>query len=128
MGRRKREEGEAVESQSPTVRIEQEFIRQHESRYGFPPIVSYGRDRGLLKKLIEQWGEDAVRDLVGAFFAATRPGGLGYSEIRRLRWHNIQDFYTGAQIIRRLQQAGDVQDRTAANAHEAAKAMGKGNV
>jgi hypothetical protein len=114
------------ESNSPVVRVEAKFVRLHEKRYGFKPIVSYGRDRSLLKKLIEQWGEEATSEMVDAFFAATWPGGIGYQEIRRMRWHNIQDFYQGAQIIRRLQQSGgELQDRSAANAHEIAKAMGK---
>lgn len=125
MSKRKAAAAPSKESPSPVVRVEQHFVRLHTERYGFPPIVSYGRDRALLKKLVDQWGEEPTCRMVETFFAATRAGGLGYSEIKRLRWHNIQDFYTGAQILRRLQQTGDTQERTASNAHEIAKAMGK---
>lgn len=110
-----------------SVRLEREFKVQFQTRYGFPPIVCEGRDRKLLNTLVEQWGEEAVFELMRDFFLATRPGATGYQEIRRLRWHNIPDFYTGAQILRRLHgdRTADLSDRTAANVSEIARAMGR---
>jgi hypothetical protein len=98
-------------------------MQAYERRYGFPPIVNEGRDGKLLKTLVEQWGEPTVLALVDAFFAATKPGVRGYQEIRRLRWHNIPDFYTGAQILRRLEASGpELSEKTASNLHEILKA------
>lgn len=124
-----------LKSPSVSVRLEARFQIAFARRYGFPVILSEGRDRALLNKMVEQWGEGdeatgeaAVGRTMDEFFAATMPGGRGYHEIKRLRWHNIPDFFNGAQILRRLNGSGpvgDLHERTSSNVHEVMKAMGK---
>ena len=116
-----------LQSKMPSMRIAGAFMAAFQARYGFPPIINEGRDLKLLNTLIAQWGEPDVLALIAAFFLATRPGGKGYQEIRRLKWHNVMDFYTGAQILRRINgdASCDLSERTALNQSEILKAMGK---
>lgn len=109
-----------------SVVVQRAFQVAYTERYGFPVIENHGRDRKLLKQLVEQWGLDETLRMVRVFFAATRRGGFGYEQVRRLRWHNVPDFYNGAQVLRRMQADGpDLADRTQSNVHEAMKAMGR---
>ena len=126
--RTRRTPAERMASDNPVERVFGAFEQAFQARYHFPVIVSDARDRSILKRLVEQWGEADVLALVDQFFSATRPGGRGYQEIRRLRWHNVADFSNGAQILRRLNGAGpggDLHERTASNVDEVAKALGR---
>src|SRR5690606_4193307 len=56
------------ESSSPTNRVLAYFGDKFEAKFGAKPHLSFGKDGALAKKLVNQYGEDRVRDLIDRFF------------------------------------------------------------
>lgn len=114
-----------MQSSPPSIRLEGLFEIEHRKKWGFLPIIKQGRDRKLLKDLAEQWGEKVTAKIIVAFFNSTDP------QIRRCRFFNVPDFAYWAPNIRlsmsrRNGAAVGMNEKTASNAHEIAKAMGRG--
>lgn len=113
---------EKAKSESAVVRVEGYYQIAFKNRWGFPVILREARDRAILKLLIEQWDEKAVKRTIDEYMNSTDP------EVRRSRFYNIPDFGYWAPKLRMQLAGGGVMmhDRTASNAHEVMKAMGRG--
>jgi hypothetical protein len=109
---------EKLASSSATVRLEGLFQIEFEKRWGFAYVLNEARDRTLLKKLIDAWGEPATAAIIPEFFTTTDP------QITRCRFYNVPDFSYWAPKLRMAQRGGDLHERTQANVHEITKAMG----
>ena len=123
-----------LKSGSAVVRLEGRFQIAYESQWGFPVILNYGRDRTLLKKLVEQLGagdekkgEELTASLMTDFFEAVQPVGKGGDPVvSKCRYSNVQDFaYHAPQLLLKRARGPQLQDRTAKNIHEIRKAMGE---
>lgn len=110
---------EKLASSNATVRVEGHFQIAFENRWGFSPMLKEARDRKLLKKYIEQWGEDVTVRLIHRFFLSTDP------RITACRFYDVADFAYWAPTLRLAEQGNDVSRQTAANVHEISKAMGR---
>lgn len=120
---------EKIDSGSPTIRAEGAFQIAFESGWGFPVILNEIRDRTILKKLIDQIGEQAVLDLIPVFIRASQPVTRGGDPVvSRCRFANIPDFCYHAQYLLKKARSGPtLSDRTAENVAEAMKATGRIN-
>lgn len=110
-----------LKSKALSMRLLGKFMIAYEKRWGFPYAVTVAerRDLSILKKLGEEWGEDAVTETFDLFFTSTDP------QVRRSRFYNVPDFLYWAPRLRMASRNGDVHDKTASNIHEISKAMGR---
>lgn len=109
---------------SPTLsqRLLGRFMVRYHKKWGFPYAVSVAevRDLGILKKLGEEWGEEATGETIDGFFESTDP------QVRKCRFYNVPDFLYWAPKIRMAKTlGGDLAEKTAGNVHEITKAMGR---
>lgn len=86
------------------------------AKFGFKPtqLPRFGK---VAKELAAAWGDDAVTEVIAKFFTTRDPRIVGSD-------YGVGIFQREAQRLRMAQRALD--PRTAANAHEVAKASGRG--
>jgi len=95
------------------------FCVAWEGKWPFPySLHAKTRDLGILKKLCESWGLQAVVDTIRLFFTTTDP------RVTRTNYA-VTDFQYHAARLRMAQAGGDINDKTAGNIHEISKAMGR---
>ena len=123
-----------LQSSSAIVRLEGKFQILFAALWGFPVILSYGKDRALLKKLVDQLGagdektgEEMTGSLMDDFFKAVQPVGKGGDPVvSKCRYSNISDFaYHAPQLLLNRSRGPQLSDRTARNVSEIKKAMGQ---
>lgn len=115
-------------SQSPTMRLEAAFRAAYEETWKFPYYqTSPAEDRGHLKRMIEQLGEETATSLVADFFRAVVPVCDGGDPVvSRSRCSSIRDFSYHAQYLLLQRRRGpQLATRTAENLSEVLKAMGR---
>ena len=119
---------EKIASSSPVVRTEGAFQMAYQETWRIPVVLNHARDRAILKRLIDQLGEDLVRSLIPDFFRAVVPPAKGGDPIvSRSRWSNVMDFgYHAQYLLLKRQRGATPTERTANNVAEITKAMGKG--
>ena len=119
--RKKQTPEDKLKSKTVSVRLEGFYEIEFRKKFGFPLIVREARDRKILNDFEEQWGEKAVKATMVGYLTSTDP------QVRRSRFYNIPDFAYWAERVR-MQAAtgGDLHERTASNANEVLKAMGRG--
>lgn len=108
---------------SATVRAEDAFKAAFSQRWTDTPLIygNIGRNRAILKRLVEQLGEDTVVTvLIPEFFTSTDP------QVVRLQY-TVPDLERVAQrlLINRNGRERKLHPRTAENLAEAKKATGK---
>jgi hypothetical protein len=106
-----------------TVRAEDAFKAAFSRRWTDTPLIygNIGRNRAILKRLVEQLGEETVvQTLIPEFFTSTDP------QVVRLQY-TVPDLERVAQrlLINRNSRERKLHPRTQANVDEAQKATGK---
>lgn len=110
---------------SATERLLGLFQLEFQRAWGFPVRIEAARDRALLKRMHEQWGEETVSGLVPEFLRAAAPVHQGGDPVvSRCRAADVRDFYHHAPYLLLQRVRGPQLDRTtASNLHELFKAM-----